>query len=278
MTLSINTNENSINAQNNLYKTNNQLNKSLERLSSGSKLNRAADNAANLAISTQMLAVIAGLDQGTQNAQDGSNALNIVDSALQEIDDNLGRINELSLQAANDTNSAGARAAISAEITQRSAEIDRIANGTTFNGQNLLNGSAPSTYTIQTGAGNTSNDQINIAEGFGDSRWAALGLGAINVTTATAANMLASATNTARATIADRLANVGALTNRLASAVSNNQVSSENMAAANSRLRDTDIAAESANLTRNLILRQSNLSVLSQANSSPSAARKLLQG
>lgn len=90
--------------------------------------------------------------------------------------------------------------------------------------------------------------------------------------------MLASATNTARATIADRLANVGALTNRLASAVSNNQVSSENMAAANSRLRDTDIAAESANLTRNLILRQSNLSVLSQANSSPSAARKLLQG
>lgn len=278
MSLSINTNENSINTQNNLYKVNQNLSKATERLSSGSKLNRASDNAANLAISNQMLAIIAGLNQGTENAQDGSNVLNTVDSALQSIDENLGEINRLSLQAANDTYSPSQRSVIAAEISQRSAEIDRIANGTTFNGVNLLNGSAPTTYNIQAGAGNTSTDQINVAAGFGNSTAAALGLGALTVGTASQANGLASRANTARATIADRLSNVGALTNRLSSAVSNNQVVSENLYAANSRLRDADIAAESSNLIKNQILQQSTFSVLFQANSAPKSALKLLSG
>jgi flagellin len=280
MPLNINTNVSAINAQRNLEKNSNALNKSLERLASGFRINRSGDDAAGLQISETLRSQIRGSKQALQNAQDGINVLNIVDGAQGVIQDNLQRVRELTVQAANDTLATPQRTAIATEITQRVSDIDRIANSTTFNGVTLLaSGTAPVNYFIQLGAnGSNANDRIDVASGLGSTTSTGLGLSfsAGNVANNTAAQTFLGTLDTALGSLNTKRATLGATSNRLESAISNLSLSVENLSSAESRIRNVDVAEESATLTRNQILQQASTSILSQANQSPQLALSLI--
>jgi flagellin len=281
MPITINTNVGSINAQRNLDANSVALGKSLERLASGFRINRSGDDAAGLQISESLRAQIRGSKQALQNAQDGINVLNIADGAQSVIQDNLQRVRELTVQAANDTLAASQRTAISTEITQRLSDVDRIANSTTFNGVNLLSSATPTNYYIQLGANNSStNDRIDVAGGLGDLTTGASGLNitftSANLSSNTAAQTFLGTLDTALGSLNTKRATLGALTNRLESSVNNLSVSIENLSSAESRIRNVDVASESASLTRNQILQQASTSILSQANQSPSLALSLI--
>lgn len=284
MSLVVNTNTNSISAQRNLYGVNVMLGKTLERLSSGYRINRASDDAAGLAISNEMRNQIRGTQQAIRNAQDGIAVLNVVDGSYNQIVENIQRMRELAKQAGNDTYDATKRGQIKTELDQLKTEITRIANGTSFNGRVLLSATAVGSYRIQVAQGNnvtaTGTDTIALSAAFGNTiaTTGGLALGTTGVTTTTLANRLASRLDTALGTLATRLANVGALTNRLEGVIKNAQVYQENVAAAESRIRNTDVAFESANLARFQILQQSALSMLAQANAGPQSALSLLRG
>jgi flagellin len=277
MGLRINTNVASLNAQRNLRGTRLSMNKSLEKLSSGQRINRAGDDAAGLAISENLKAQVRGLKQAERNAEDGISLVQIAEGALSEVSNILIRLRELSVQAASDTIGATERKFLNVEFEQLTSEIDRIANSTEFNRVPLLNGTG-AVFDIQIGTRNDPiSDRLTFDASSADVNVAALGLNLASVADKISAQNSLSAIDQAIISVSGIRADFGALQNRLQSTVNNIAVSIENLSAANSRVRDTDVAAETAELTRNNILMSAGTSVLSQANASTKQALNLIQ-
>ncbi|MGE0616503.1 MAG: flagellin [Bacteriovoracia bacterium] len=277
MGLRINTNVPALLAQRNLSQTRHSLDKSLERLSSGSRINHAGDDAAGLAISESLRAQIRGISQAERNAQDGVSLVQIAEGAMAEVGNILIRLRELGVQAASDTVGPQERKFMDVEFQQMLEEIDRIANSTKFNGVPLLNG-AGSTIEIQIGTGNNPLiDRVSLFDPYkSDINVVALGINLATVNDKQSAQNSLAAIDTALNSVTSIRAEFGAMQNRLQSVVNNIGTSKENLSAANSRVRDADIAVETTELTKNNILMQSGISVLGQANSSIQAALKLL--
>jgi flagellin len=277
MGLRINTNVSSLNAQRNLDKTRIGMQKSLEQLSSGQRINRAGDDAAGLAISENLKAQIRGLGQAERNAQDGISLVQIAEGGLSEISNILIRLRELSVQAASDTIGATERKFLNVEFEQLVSEVDRIANSTEFNRVPLLNGTG-AVFDIQIGTRNDPlSDRLTFDASSADVNVAALGLNLASVADKISAQNSLGAIDQAIVSVSGIRADFGALQNRLQSTVNNLQISVENLSAANSRVRDTDIAKATAELTKNNILMQAGTSVLAQANQSSTSALQLIQ-
>lgn len=369
MAMSVNTNISAMNSQRHLTNTDNAMQKSLEKLSSGYRINRAADDAAGLAISEKMRGQVKGLNQASRNAQDGISLLQTAEGALNETHSILQRMRELSVQGANDTLAAEDRNAINTELTQLAEEITRIGNTTQFNGKNLLDGSfgvkldsatstlkegvdgvtsisvngaqTATTYTITQGAagqvsisdgattqtltglaasytGTLNFDQLGVQlevvgadlSGVGtwsattktvvtgaaadaklqiganagqtlgitvdDMRAANLGVNALNVNDSTTANAATTALDTAINQVSEQRSTLGAWQNRLEHTINNLGTSAENLTAAESRIRDVDMAKEMSEFTKNQVLSQAGVSMLAQANQSSQSILKLL--
>ena len=275
MPLTVNSNLASLNAQRNLRRTEHTLSTAMTRLSSGLRINSAADDAAGLAISEKLRAQVRGLAQAQRNANDGISLIQTAEGALNESSDMLIRIRELAVQASNGTLGTSERNAINDEFTALKAEIDRIASVTEFNGQKLIDGSLSTGLTFQVGLNDNSNDQITIS--VTSSVATALGLTAgMTLSTSTGAQNALAVVDTAISRVSTRRGDLGAIQNRLYSTINNLAATHENLSAANSRIRDTDVAAESAALMRGQILMQSGIAVLAQANQLPSLALSLL--
>ncbi|MGE0527234.1 MAG: flagellin [Bdellovibrionales bacterium] len=276
MGLRINTNTASLNAQRNLMGTKLGLDRSLERLSSGYRINRAGDDAAGLAISENLRAQIRGLKQASRNAQDGVSLVQVAEGSLNEISSILIRLRELAVQAASDTIGPVERQFLNVEYDQLVSEIDRIADGTEFNGTQLLSGTG-SILDFQVGTRNDPNiDRLSFDASKADANSAALGVNLTSVADKASAQNSLSAIDTAIVSVSAMRADFGAIQNRLQSTISNLAVSVENMSAANSRIRDVDVAEETAELTRNNILLNAGTSVLAQANQTAQTALGLL--
>ncbi len=276
MALRIATNVASLNAQKNLTRTKQQLDKSLARLSSGYRINQAADDAAGLAISENLKAQIRGLKQASRNSNDGVSMIQVAEGGLNEISSISIRLRELAVQSASDTIGDTERKFLDVEYQQLKSEIQRIAESTTFNGRDLLNGTG-GIVDIQVGVHNDAfKDRISFNASASNSSLEALGLTAESVATKEQAQMSIDIADTAMVSVNAMRANFGALQNRLNSTISNLGIAHENLSAANSRVRDADIASETAELTRNNILIQAGVSVLGQANASQQLALKLL--
>ena len=284
MALVINSNIMSLNAQRNVSETNNQLATSLQRLSSGLRINSAKDDAAGLYTVERMTADIKGLNQAARNAADGISLAQTAEAALGQIGDNLQRIRELAVQSSNGT--VEDRTGIQTEVDLLTAEINRVANSASFNGVDLLDGSATTDLEFQIGQDAT--DQISIA--FGD----------LDITTINAiappddasgnpvvAGYDVSDADLSQAELSDIDADIDAVTslratfgatqNRFESVISSVQSYTENLSAARSRIQDADFAAETANLTKVQIMQQAGVAMLSQANSAPQNVLSLLQ-
>jgi flagellin len=284
MGLIINTNISALVAQRNLRGNTTNLNKSLERLASGYKINRASDDAAGLSISENLRGQIRGTQKAAVNAQDGINILNIGEAALSTVGENLQRIRELTVQAANDTNSTTERRAIALEVQARLDDINRIANTTKGNNVYLLNGTSTN-FTLQVGANSTAAiNTINIGTVFATSTYSALGIS--NSITVAAGGVYESGSlcraflnelDGAIDNVFTRRARLGAYMNRLESTVQSLTIQIENLKASESRIRDVDIASETGELTKFQILQQSATAILSQANQAPALALQLLQ-
>ena len=276
MGLRINTNVASLNAQRNLNGTRLGLNLALERLSSGQRINRAGDDAAGLAISENLKAQVRGLKQAERNAADGISLVQVAEGSLGEVSNILIRLRELSVQAASDTIGPTERKFLNVEFEQLTSEIDRIANSTEFNRVPLLNGTG-AVFDIQIGTRNDPiSDRLTFDASSADVNIAALGLNLASVSDKISAQNSLSAIDQAIISVSGIRADFGALQNRLQSTINNIQVSVENLSAANSRVRDTDVAAETAELTKQSILMQAGTSVLSQANASTKNALNLI--
>lgn len=277
MGLRINTNVSSLNAQRNLGQTKGAQQKVLEQLSSGSRINRAGDDAAGLAISENLKAQIRGLGQAERNAQDGISLVQIAEGALSEVGNIMIRLRELAVQAASDTIGPTERKFLNVEFDQLLSEVDRIANSTEFNRVPLLNGTG-SVFDIQIGTRNDPlSDRLTFDASSADVNVAALGLNLASVSDKISAQNSLAAIDQSIQTVSGIRADFGALQNRLQSTINNIQVSSENLSAANSRIRDTDIASATSELTRTNILMQAGTSVLAQANQSTTNAISLIQ-
>jgi flagellin len=272
MPQTINTNVMSLNAQRNLNSSQGSLAVSLQRLSSGLRINSAKDDAAGLAISERMTAQIRGLNQASRNANDGISLAQTADGALSEVSSNLQRIRELAVQAANGTNSDDDLDALQSEVAELIAEITRVGTDTSFNGVTLLDGS----YTADIQVGANSGQSITVD------------LTAIDVSALTALSedigsggdpsAMLDAVDADLITINTSRATLGAIQNRFSSVVVNVTTASENLSAARSRIQDADFAAETANLTRVQILQQAGTAMLAQANSAPQGVLSLLRG
>ena len=286
MPLIINTNVSSMSAQRNLSVNTQMLSKTMEKLSSGYRINRAGDDAAGLQLSEKLRAQIRGSQKALDNTQDGLNVLNIADGALQTITDSLQRIRELTVQAGNDTYNTAQRSAMQVEMTQLLLDIDRIANATKFNGVDLLSASTPAAFVLQVGANTTANvDTIDVASALGTSTAAVLGVALWSgaaltsaVDTGANARTLMAQIDTAITTVNTKRGNLGAFVNRLEGSINNLSIGVENLSASESRIRNVDVALESSNLTRNQILQQAANTILAQANQSPQLALSLLRG
>jgi flagellin len=280
MAITIATNVASLSAQTNLASTTASLQKSFERLSSGLRITSASDDAAGLAVADNLRADTRIAGVALRNANDGISLISIADGAMKEIGNILQRQAELAEQSANGTFSASQRSALQSEFVSLGNEIERIAESTEFNQLKLI-GSAATNVTLQVGLDATSNSQITFSAAQGT--LAALGLAAsgstaLNVAVSTAASALTALTSV-KAAISSLTTNrgtLGAAESRLNSAISNLQVARENFSAAESAIRDVDVASEAANLTRNNILQQAGAAVLAQANQQPSLALSLL--
>ena len=262
-------------AANNAYRnlssnaTNSQ--KNLEKLSSGYRINRSADDAAGLAISEQMRSKINGLDQASANASDAIGLIQTAEGALTETHSMLQRMVTLATQSANGTYNSTARAAIGEEVTALKAEIDRIASTTDYNGVKPI--ASTSNITVQIGP--TSGETLEITAAKMDA--ASLGVSAISVSTVSDSNAAITAINKAINTVSTHRAKLGASQNRLEHTINNLKTTNENMTAAESRIRDTDMAKEMAAFTKNNILNQAAQSMLSQANQQPQGVLSLLR-
>ena len=283
MALTVNTNTTSLNVQKNLNRASDALSTSMQRLSSGLKINSAKDDAAGLQISTRMQSQIRGGNQAIQNANDGISVAQTAEGALQASTDILQRMRELAVKARTGTNGSIDQKATNDEFAQMSDELTRISASTNLNGKNLLDGSA-GTVTLQVGANTGTANHIDLVL---SSKFDAVSLsvdkGALALTGTDAAtagtniDAAITAIDAAIAAIGDTRASLGASQNRLTSTISNLQNIVENTTAAQGRVQDTDFAAETANLTKQQTLQQASTSVLAQANQLPSAVLKLLQ-
>ena len=256
--------------------------KSLEKLSTGLRINRAADDAAGLSISEQLRTQCRGLAMGNRNIQDGMSLLNIAEGALIEIEDMLQRCRELSIQAANDTLTSKERSYINVEFTQLKEEIDRIANGTQYNSQKLLNGDTNSPWSAGGILHVGPNDDLTTDEivvTIGSITTGGMGIDGTNClpTTQTDAVNAISSLDVALDSVNRLRSDLGAKFNRLEHALNNQENQEQNMQAAESIIRDTDFAAESSNFTRWQILQQSSTAMLAQANVIPQSVLSLLQ-
>ncbi len=276
MGLRVNSNVASINAQRNLANSTGALQKSLQRLSSGLRITRAADDAAGLAISEGFRSDIRSIGQAQRNANDGISLLQIGEGALNEVSGILVRQRELAIQAANGTLGDAERTTINNEFQDLTDEINRIAAVTEFNGTTILASGASTTFQI--GVNNTANDRITVDSV--DARSSSIGLGAGSgaaaVDTVSNAQAALDSIDNAIANVASLRASFGTVQNRLESSIRSLAVAQENTTAAESRIRDVDFANETAELTRNQVLQQAGISVLSQANVSTQSALSLL--
>jgi len=292
MGFQINTNVSALSAYRNLSNTQNSLTSSLEKLSSGLRINKAADDAAGLSISEGLRAQIGGLTVASRNAQDGISVVQTAEGALGEVHSNLQRLRDLAVQAGNDSNNADSRLAIKSEADALVKKIGRISSSTNFNGISLLDGENAS-LSFQVGAGSSASNQIAVGLANAD-------LGALVAYTEGATKEIAAGTDTeasigtmAWESATDATTNLdsidaaikyvstarselGASQNRFETAINSINISKENLSASESRIRDTDMAAEMANFTRSNILQQAGTSMLAQANSLPQGVLSLL--
>jgi flagellin len=279
MGLRINTNVPALVAQRNVRTTRFSLDRTLERLSSGSRINHAGDDAAGLAISESMRAQLRGLGQAERNAQDGISLVQVAEGAMGEISNILIRMRELGVQAASDTIGPQERQYLDVEFKQLLEEIDRISSSTEYNRVPLLNGNATS-FEIQVGTRNNPLvDRIKLFESSAaDISVVALGLNLTGVSDKLGAQNSLAAIDNALSSVTSTRAEFGAMQNRLQSVINNIMVSRENLASANSRIRDADIAEETSELAKSQILMQSGVAVLGQANTTLKTALSLLGG
>jgi flagellin len=280
MGLIVNTNLYSLNAQRNVKVTQGKLSESVQRLSSGLRINSAKDDAAGMAISMKLTAHVRSLNQAVRNAQDGISVVQVAEGGMNEIHNILGRMRELATQAATGTLSSGDRTALQTEFADLKTEITRISDTTEFNGLKLLDGTLSSAgVSLQVGINNTANDRIAVTgTAFGDIDASALGLsGSVSsIDSAANAQSMLTLLDSAIGTVSTRRGNLGAVQNRLGSTIANLDIAAENLSAANSRIKDADFAMETAALTRNQIILQAGVAVLSQANVIPQYALQLL--
>ena len=326
MALYVNTNVSSLNAQRQLMQSGNSLDTSFQRLSSGFRINSAADDAAGLQISDRLTSQINGLNQGNRNANDGISLAQTAEGALDEVTSMFQRIRTLAQQASNGSNTDEDRLALQEEIRSLSAEVNRVAEDTTFGGQNLLNGTYDASFQVGADAvqtigfsmktvGDTSVDTQNrsleaaggftlsgiasvasatvgdglttLAAGVSDISGAAIASGTdsfaarftadnISVSTQANAQFILAGMDSMIAVVDKKRAELGAVQNRFQSTIRNQSNISENLSAAKSRIKDTDFAQETANLTKMQILQQASQTILSQANQRPQAALSLL--
>jgi flagellin len=279
MGISLRTNVASLEANTSLSRTNEQLNNSMVRLSSGMRINRAGDDAAGLAISERFKANITSLDQAKRNANDGISLIQTAEGALQEVSAILIRMRELTVQAATDTVSTGQRGFIQDEFDQLRSEIDRIGSTANFNDLDLLNGAFAATanaLTFQVDLSGDINQQIQVQ--LATVSPSALGIGTMALSTTGQARSSLSILDDAIQGVSAQRATLGAAQNRLEATINNISTQFNNLSAANSRIRDVDVAEETAALARHRILMQSGVSVLAQANQIPQLALQLLQG
>jgi flagellin len=264
MTLRINTNISAINTHRNMQMVDLNLSKSLEKLSSGLRVNRASDDAAGLSISETMRAQVRGLAQAEKNAQDGISLINTAEGALNEVASILQRMRELAVQSSNGTLTTSDHVATDNEFQALKSEIDNITSYTSFNGYVMLQ-NANTTFTFQIGANNGQTLVVGV-QGVSSG---ALTLTAQNTSTQGTAQTAITQLDAAIAKVSSLRSSLGATSNRLEHTINNVGVSRENISAAESRIRDVDMADEMSNLTRNQILMQSATAMLAQANAQP---------
>jgi flagellin len=280
MALSVLTNVASLNAQRNLAATQSSLAQSIGRLSSGMRINTAADDAAGLGISENLKADLRSMAQAQRNANDGVSMTQVAEGAMGEIAGIVTRMRELAVQSANQTLGGTERGYIQTEFTQLRQEINRISAVTEFNGQKLIDGSASAGLSFQIGKENTTNDRLSMsitkvtASTLGST---SLHLASATLSTVTGARNALGAFDKAIEQLSTARSKVGAVQNRMVITISNLSTAQENLAAANSRIRDVDVASESSVLTKNQILSQAGMAVLSQANQLPQSALSLLR-
>jgi flagellin len=279
MSISVLTNVASLNAQRNLAATQSALAASVGRLSSGMRINSASDDAAGLGISENLQSNIRSLAQAQRNANDGVSLTQVAEGSMNDMQGIVTRMRELSVQSSNGTLGSDERSYIQTEFTQLAKEIDRISKVTNFNGQALLDGTAAKGLTFQIGINKSANDEIalSIATLTTSTMGSTAKITAQSLSTATNAKNAIGVFDAAIKQLSQARANLGAVQNRMTVTVSNLSVAQENLNAANSRIRDVDVANESANLTKSQILSQAGLAVLAQANQLPQAALSLLR-
>ena len=276
MGMRVTTNLAAINAQRNLVGSQRAINDSMAKLSSGSRINKAADDAAGLAISEGLKAQIRSAAQAQRNANDGISLVQTAEGGLNEIGNIVVRLRELGIQAASDTVGEKERGMLNQEVQQLKEEMQRIASVTTWGTTKLLDGSAGK-FDFQVGVfNNAEEDRISFNAGANNASLDSLGLSGVDFTSKEGAQSALGLLDEAQTKISSSRANLGALQNRLTSTVDNLGVAQENMSAANSRIRDTDVAAASSEMTRNNILLQAGTSTLAQANQSNQLALKLI--
>jgi flagellin len=258
-------------SQRNLAAVSGRLQGNFARLSSGLRIATAADDAAGLGISERMRSQIRSYAVSGRNAQDGVSLAQTAEGALNETSSNLARMRELAVQAANGTLSSGDRAVLDTEFQALASEIDRVASQTSFNGVQLLDGSSTG-FSIQVGI--NANETISVS--LSDASSSTLGLGTLSVSSATGASSALAAIDTAINSVTTARGNLGAAQNRLTSSIASIANVRETLSAAESRIRDVDVALETSDLTRNMILQQAAVSVLGQANVQPQLALSLL--
>jgi len=246
------------------------------RLSSGLRINSASDDAAGLAISEKLKGQIRSIGQATRNANDGVSLLQSAEGAANQVSGILTRMRELAVQAATDTLGDTERGFLQSEFSAQVDEIDRISAVTEFNGVMLIDGTATD-IDFQVGIHNTTDDRINIAIADMTAGTLGGGLDALDISTKAGAQSALDAIDTAISDVSEGRADIGAVQNRLVVTIANLSSQAQSLSAANSRIRDVDVAQESSEMTKNSILMQAGVAVLSQANQSPSLALKLLQ-
>ena len=276
MGLRVNTNVTSINAQRNLSTVTDRLSGNFRRLSTGLRISTAADDAAGLAISERLRSQIRSIDQAKRNANDGISMVQTAEGALNEVSSIMVRLRELAVQSANGSVSGQDRNTLNQEFSSLVDEVNRIGRSTEFNGIKLLDGSS-SSVSFQVGFGTTANiDTISVSLSAALST--SLALNSLDIGSAGSTSTAITNIDAAINSVSSLRGSLGAIQNRLGSTINNLAIQSENLSAAESRIRDVDVAYETAQLTRNNILQQASVSVLSQANSQPQAALRLLQG
>lgn len=276
MPLFVNTNTSSLNAQRQLINSGKSLDTAFQRLSSGLRINSAADDAAGLQIANRLTNQIQGLDQAIRNANDGISLAQVAEGAMDEITSALQRIRVLAVQSQNGINSSADRLALQKEVSALKAEISRVATTTQFGGVKLLDGKYSSTFLVGANAGQTIS--VNISRTGGGFGTSGLGLANLSISSLTGASAALASLDSAITIIDSKRADLGAIQNRFQSTIRNLSNIVENVSAARSRIRDTDFAKETAELTRAQILQQASTTILAQSNQRPQSALSLLQG